>query len=130
MRGIAHRVPDDPVDNSPSPAGDLSRVVMMRTSEQSSGGLTADIQIDFAGAIRLARILEGVARELIGGNETLQLSVQDPELRTALEHAEHDWHDQRRRVATFAEEAARGVESAVTAYRDTDAAIARVARTS
>lgn len=117
------------MDNSDSYTDDLSRVVPMRAPEQSSGGMAADIEINYTSALRLARILDGLARELIGLNGTMQLSVQDPELCSALEHAERDWHEQRHRVATFADQASRSVRSAVAAYCETDGEIVRAART-
>jgi hypothetical protein len=92
------------------------------------GPAQSSFEVDLDSLHRLVRMLRDLAREMHERDGSLLATLRDPDLASALRHAERDWSDQRRRLHAYFLSAADAVDRAFRAYAQTDESIAAAAR--
>lgn len=92
----------------------------MRTLDRPDGPA---IEVDLHALRRLAGTLRDLVGQLRDPAGELADALADSPVRTALQHAEHDWSERRSRLRQCLERASESVHRAAVAYGETDASI-------
>ena len=97
----------------------------MRARDEAASP-AAHIEADFTGLAQLVGIIRTLADEL-SRNDSLTGHLDDPDLAVVLHRVERNWHKQRVTLQTFLDSAADSVAVSLTAYRQLESELAKVA---